>query len=185
MADYTATDFDLQPNQQAERKLLVTAVNTGASLSPTWTVIGAGVEDSAIELNPDVETKTDILGITETRVNKFEPSQSLDPMTVRGGNPLLFKLTDIIERNAVSELSNFDVMIIRAYINEGTAEAPAYHAEVHTGCTITPQSFGGSAYVDMPIEINLSNNKALGTVNAYKHTDLIEFTPNEGDMSQA
>ena len=175
---YSATDFNLSANQKAERKLLVTCVNTGTSESPTWTVIGAGVEDSAIEYNPDIETITDILGVTETTVNKLEPAQSLEPMTVRGGNELLFKLNDIIERNAVSELSNFDVLIIRAYITEGSDDNITYHAEKHTGCTITPQSIGGSAYVDMPIDINLSNNKVLGTVNAYTAADTITFTEN-------
>lgn len=178
MSEYTKTDFTLNPGQKAERKLLVTAVNTGTAESPKWTVIGVGVEDSSIELNPDIETITDILGVSETSVNKLEPSQGLEPMTIRGGNPLLFKLNDIVERNALSEFSQFEVLIIKAYIDEGTDEVHAYRAEKHIGCTITPQSIGGSAYVDMPVSIAYSNNKVLGTVNGYKSTDTITFTPN-------
>ena len=174
MAEYAKNDFDLVANQKAERKLLVTAVEVDDEI----VVIGAGVEDSSVEYNPDTETITDILGVTETTVNKLEPAQSLEPMTVRGGNKLLFKLVDIIERKAVSELSLFTVYLIRAYLNEGTADAPKYHCEKHVNCTITPQSEGGSAYVDMPIDINLSNDKMLGTVNAYTYKDKIEFTAN-------
>ena len=183
MAEYKATNFSLKENQKAERKLLVTCVNMGDSISagegtPKWVPIGVGVEDSAIELNPDSSKSTDILGITESSVNKLEPTQSLSPMTVRGGNPLLFKLNDIQERNALSEFSLFEVMIIKAYIDEGTDEAHAYHAEVHRNCTIIPQSIGGSSYVDMPVNIDYSNDKILGTVNAYKHNENITFTPN-------
>lgn len=183
MAEYKATDFSLKENQKAERKLLVTCANMGDSISagggtPKWVPIGVGVEDSAIELNPDSSKSTDILGITESSVNKLEPTQSLSPMTVRGGNPLLFKLNDIQERNALSEFSLFEVMIIKAYIDEGTNEAHAYHAEVHRNCTIIPQSIGGSSYVDMPVNIDYSNDKILGTVNAYKHNENITFTPN-------
>ena len=183
MAEYKATDFSLKENQKAERKLLVTCVNMGDSISagegtPKWVPIGVGVEDSAIELNPDSSKTTDILGITESSVNKLEPTQSLSPMTVRGGNPLLFKLNDIQERNALSEFSLFEVMIIKAYIDEGTNEAHAYHAEVHRNCTVIPQSIGGSSYVDMPVNIDYSNDKILGTVNAYKHNENITFTPN-------
>lgn len=178
MANYAATDFSLSANQKAERKLLVTCVNTGAVGTPEWTVIGAGVEDSSIELSPDTETITDILGVTETTINKLEMKQSLEPMTVRGGNKLLFTLNDILERNALSELANFEVLLIRAYIDEGTSGTHSYHAEKHAGCTITPQSLGGSAYVDMPIEISFSNNKVLGTVNDYKASATITFTPN-------
>lgn len=183
MAEYKATDFSLKENQKAERKLLVTCVNMGDSISagegtPKWVPIGVGVEDSAIELNPESSKSTDILGITESSVDKLEPTQSLSPMTVRGGNPLLFKLNDIQERNALSEFSLFEVMIIKAYIDEGTNEAHAYHAEVHRNCTIIPQSIGGSNYVDMPVNIDYSNDKILGTVNAYKHNENITFTPN-------
>ncbi len=182
MDKYKATDFSLQENQKAERKLLVTCVNMGDSITaengaPKWVPVGVGVEDSAIELNPSSSKVTDILGITESSVDKLEPSQNLSPMTVRGGNPLLFKLNDIVERNALSELSLFEVMIIKAYIDEGTDEAHAYHVEVHKNCTITPQSIGGSAHVDMPVNIDFSNNKILGTTNAYKYDEEITFSP--------
>lgn len=181
---YEAKDFNLEKNQKAERKLLVTCVNMGDSIAqaegtPKWVPIGAGVTESAIEYNPQTEKSTDIFGITETSVGKLEPSQSMDPMTIRGGNPVLFKLNDILERNALSELSLFEVMIIRAFVKEGDAKAEGgYHAEVHKNCTITPQSQGGSGTVDMPVTIDYSNDKVLGTVNAYKHDADITFTPN-------
>ena len=180
---YSATEFALEKNQKAERKLLVTCVNMGDSIAetngtPKWVPIGAGVEDSSIEFSPETEKKTDIFGTTETTINKLELSQSMDPMTVRGGNPLLFKLNDILERNALSEFALFEVMIIRAFVKEGEAVG-GYHAEVHKNCTITPQRQGGSAYVDMPITIDYSNDKVLGTVDTYKPTPEkpITFTP--------
>lgn len=177
-------DFALETNQKAERKLLVTAVNVGDSIeassgTPEWQIVGVGVEDSAIEFNPDTETVTDILGITETTVNKFETSQSLDPMTVRGGSKLAVKLYNQIKYNRMSEFSMYEVMQIHAYAarTSGTGTTTTvYEAEVHKGCTLTPQSIGGSSYVDMPIDINYSNNKVHGTVNAYKYGSEITFT---------
>ena len=175
MAD--ATVFNLKDGQKAERKLLVTAVNVGDSITkgsgtPEWQIIGVGVEDSSIEYNPDTETKTDILGITETTVNKLETSQTLEPMTVRGGSKLAIKLYNQIKYKRVSESSMYEVMQIHAYV--GTDGA--YEAEVHKNCTITPQSLGGDAYVDMPIDINYSNDKVHGTVDNYKYGSTITFT---------
>lgn len=175
MAD--ATSFNLQDGQKAERKLLVTAVNVGDSITetsgtPKWQIVGVGVEDSSIEFNPDTETITDILGITETTVNKLETSQTLDPMTVRGGSDLAIKLYNQIKYQRLSELSMYEVMQIHAYVGtEGN-----YEAEVHKNCTLTPQSIGGSSYIDMPIDINYSNDKIHGTVNAYKYGETITFT---------
>lgn len=168
-----ASEFNLNLNQKAERKLLVTAVNVGTSDKPEWEVIGAGVEDSSIELNPDVSTTTDILGITETDVNKVEPKQSFEPYTIRGGSKLAFILFDIYQRKAWSELANFDVLLMYGFL-DGATEG-TFAAEKQTGCTIAPSSIGGSAHVDMPIEIDFSNNSTRGTVNKLKGTD-IAFT---------
>ena len=184
MAAADITAFNLQNNEKAVRKLLVTAVNVGDSITDTsgtaeWQVIGVGVEDSSIEFNPDTETVTDILGITETTVNKFETSQSLEPMTIRGGSALAVKLYNQVKYNRLSEFPMYEVMQIHAYARrgEGTTQSPyAYEAEVHKNCTLIPQSIGGSSYVDMPIDINYSNDKIHGTVNAYTKDATITFT---------
>lgn len=181
MADIDS--FDLQDNQKAVRPLLVTAINVGDSIAdggtPEWQIVGCGVEDSSIEYNPDTETVTDILGITETTVNKFETSQSLEPMTIRGGSKLAVKLYNQVKYNRVSELSMYEVMQIHAYAKRA---AGTYEAEVHKNCTLTPQSVGGSSYTDMPIDINFSNDKVHGTVDNYKYGEVITFTP---DASQS
>ena len=176
MADATA--FNLQDNEKAMRKLLVTCVNVGDSVTesggtPEWQPVGVGVEDSAIEFNPDTETVTDILGITETTVNKLEVSQSLEPMTIRGGSKLAVKLYNQVKYGRLSEMALYEVMQIHAYVGSNGA----YEAEVHKGCTLTPQSVGGSSYVDMPIDISFSNDKIHGTVNDYKYGSTITFTP--------
>ena len=168
-----AQAFNLTDGQKAERKLLVTAVNVGTTAEKDWQIIGVGVEDSSIEYNPDTETITDILGITETSVNKLETSQSLEPMTIRGGSELAIKLYNQVKYGKVSELSMYEVMQIHAYVGA----AGTYEAEVHSGCTLTPQSLGGSSYIDFPIDINYSNNKIHGTVDKYKYGETITFTP--------
>lgn len=163
-------DFNMASNVKAERKMVATYVDVGTSDTPEWEIVGAGVEESSIEFNADVSTVTDILGITETSVNKFEEAQSFDPNELRGGQKLNAILLDIVRRRAFSELSNFKVM--RAYKFLGTDSA--IEAEYDTGCTITPQSLGGSSYVGMPIDINFSGERTFGTVNSLKNPT---FTP--------
>lgn len=170
-----ATKFNLLDGQKAERKLLVTAVNVGEKLgtgTPEWQIIGVGVEDSSIEYNPDTTTSTDILGISTTIINKLETSQTLEPMVVIGGSKLALKLYNQVKYGKLSELAMYEVMQIHAYVgDEG-----AYEAEVHKNCTLTPQSLGGSATVDMPINISYSNDKVHGTVDNYKYGSTVTFT---------
>lgn len=156
------TDFNVGAGVKAARKLLRTYVNVAdAAGTPEWYLVGSGIEDSSIELNPDTETVTDILGITTTTVNKWEPAQSFDPFTVKGGSKLAFKLHQIWQDKTPEKLSQFDVLIVYKYIG---GDSDGYEAEVQKNCTINITSIGGSAYVDMPIEITYSNDIDKGTV---------------------
>lgn len=153
-------DLNLKENQKAQRKLLATYVDVSTTGEYQWELIGAGVEESAIEYNNEVNSITDILGITETDITKNAPKQTLEPFTVRGGSLLHQRLLDILRRNALSELSLFNVMVVEGYLGEEGKLA----AEVHAGCTIEVESKGGSGTVDLPISIYFSNDKTLGTV---------------------
>lgn len=155
-----ATDFNVEKGVKAARRLLMTFVDVSDSETPEWELVGSGVEDSAVELNPNTETVTDILGVTETSVTKWEPKQNLDPNTVKGGSKLNFKLHSIWQNKTPELLSKFNVLIVYAYIGEKTA----LEAEMQKNCTINITSIGGSAHVDMPIEIMYSNDSTKGTV---------------------
>lgn len=155
------TDFNVADGVKVARKLLRTYVNVGTTESKEWFLVGSGVEESAIELNPNTESITDILGVTTTDVTKWEPSQSFDPFTVKGGSALAFKLHEIWTNKTPELLSQFEVLIVYKYI--GT-ETDGYEAELQKNCTVNITSIGGSAYVDMPIEIIYSNDSEKGTV---------------------
>lgn len=155
------TDFNVGSNVKAARKLLRTYVDVSDSETPEWYLVGSGIEDSSIELNPDTETITDILGVTTTTVNKWEAAQSFDPFTVKGGSKLAFKLHQMWQDKTPEKLSQFDVLLVYKYIGDDSA---GYEAELQQNCTINITSIGGSAYVDMPIEITYSNDIKRGTV---------------------
>ena len=144
-----ATDFNVGAGVKAQRKLLMTYVDVGDNETPEWELVGRGVEESAIELNPSTETVTDILGITDTSVTKWEPNQSFDPNTVKGGSKLNLKLHEIWQNKTPELLSKFNVLIVYAYIGETNN----FEAEVQKNCTINITRIGGSASVDMAIEI--------------------------------
>lgn len=159
------TTFNLADGVKAARKLLRTYVNVGTPSERKWFLVGSGVEDSSIELNPNTESITDILGVTTTDVTRWEPSQSFDPFTVKGGSELAFKLHEIWVEKKPELLSQFEVLVVYKYVGEETS---GYDAELQKNCTINITSIGGSAYVDMPIEILYSNDAERGTV---KFTD--------------
>lgn len=157
----SVSQFNLSSGQRAERKLLITVAEWTEGSSPVREILGTRTEDSSIEYNPDVETTTDILGINYTDLNKTQPQQDFDPYLVLGGSALGAKLNDIRRRNAVSELDQFTVYIITAFV--GTTGA--YEAEKHTNCTIVYNSIGGDTNVNFPISVYYSNKITVGTVD--------------------
>ena len=174
------SEFNLAEHQRAERKLLIT-VAEWKDANGTITIdgekysreiLGRRTEDSSIEYNADIETTTDILGINYTDINKTQPQQDFDPYLVLGGSKLGPMLNDIRKRNALSELSQFNLYIITAYVGDSTN---GYEAERHVNCTITYNSLGGDSNVNMPISVYFSNESTTGTVN--KLSDDFTFTP--------
>lgn len=179
-----ATQFSLAPGQRAERKLLITVAEwtegTGSSSTQIREILGTRTEDSSIDYNSDIETTTDIRGINYTDVNRTQPQQEFDPFLILGGSKLGALLNDIRRRNAISELNQFTVYVITAFIDGGSGTTHAYEAECHTGCTITYTAIGGDSNVNFPITVYLSNDyngsgaPATGTVD--KLSDDFVFT---------
>jgi len=164
------SQFNLTAGQRAERKLLITVAEWMEGSQQTREILGTRTEDSSIEYNPDIETTTDILGINYTDLNRTQPQQDFDPYLILGGSKLGAKLNDIRRRNALSELNQFTVYVITAFV--GTAGA--YEAEKHTDCSIIYNSIGGDSNVNFPISVYYSNKITTGTVD--KLSDDFTFT---------
>ena len=141
--------------------------------APTWAantyyakvdreILGRRTEDSSIEYNTEQETSTDILGINYTDINKTQPQQDFDPHLILGGDKFSELLNDIRRRNALTELQQFTLYIITAFIGDSTN---GYAAERHENCTITYTAIGGDSNVNFPISAYFSNDITLGTVN--------------------
>ena len=161
--------MNLATGVRAQRKLLITVAAWGTpesgSIEPNREILGVRTEDSSIEFNPDIATSTDILGINYTDVNKTEPQQDFDPFTVIGGSALAEKLANAaLENDIVGYTNCFTVYIIEAFISSGTGTV-TYKAVKHTECSIIPTAIGGDSFINMPIEVHLSNKITKGTVD--------------------
>ena len=170
MAD--ATTFNVADGYEVERKMLVLCANTGTYAAPVWEIIGSGVEDSAISFNPDLETTTDILGVTRTRINKLEPTQDMS-MPLIGGSDFLVKVHNDVRRRRLANLGAYDLLVIYGYVGA----AATYEADRFPASTIEPTSLGGDAFVDQEVTFHLGGTIAYGTVNAFAVGSTVTFTP--------
>lgn len=164
--------FNLSTGQRAARKLLITVAEWTEGTGTVREILGTRTEDSSIEYNADIQTTTDIRGFNYTDLEKTQPQQQFDPFLILGGSRLGAFLNDIRRRNAVTELNQFTMYIITAFIGDSNS---GYAAEKHTECTITYDSIGGDTKVNFPITVYFSNNITTGTVD--KLTEDFAFTP--------
>lgn len=164
--------INLPAHQRAERKLLITVAEWTEGSTQVREILGRRTEDSSIDYNADIETTTDILGINYTDINRTQPQQDFDPFLILGGSALAAKLNDIRRRNAISELNQFTMYIITAFIGDSTS---GYATEKQTNCTIAYNSIGGDSNVNFPISVYYSNEITTGTVD--KLSDDFTFTP--------
>ena len=167
--EFLADNAKAQNGQKIPRRLLITYLNLGelyrlaTVAKPTRFIgLGRGVEDSSLEFNPDTEKVTDIFGNTETTVNKIEIAQNFSPVTLRVGSELHKIMLQILDEKDFSRLSTFDILVVKAFWAHTFNGVTYFPAELHRNCTVTPQSLGGSNYVDMPINTDLSNDKLVG-----------------------
>nr|DAE06055.1 MAG TPA: hypothetical protein [Siphoviridae sp. ctsxw88] len=159
--------------ERTQRKMLITVAEWGATGSTTGTreILGTRTPDSSIEFNADISTETDVRGITYTDVNKTEPQQSFDPFYQMAGSKLSAYLAKAAMENDIQAYNGkFTIYLI----NAGMGTSSAYYTVKHEGCTIVPTSMGGDSYVNMPIEVHMSNDITVGTVD--KLSDDFEFT---------
>ena len=99
-----------------ERELLIAYLNTGTSSSPTWSALGARVEDSSQEYDWQDETITDVLGIKRNTLKKPTITQTFDPSKLDSGEAALKAIWDLaVKDQDISALAAQDMLIVHFY----------------------------------------------------------------------
>lgn len=160
-----ANEFTLSTpaGEPATRSLMMCFLNTGAKEAPVWSVLGTRVEESSVEFDYQMESKTDVLDQTRTTARKPIRTQSFEPCEVDSADSAQAKLIQlaIVEDN-VQALLNLDMLIVHAYLKNSTGKV---FAERFDACSILPESLGGAggAALGMPINVTYGGERITGT----------------------
>lgn len=187
LSAYAATDFGSstdvagQDFKRGQYILFANVADFGSTYdsAPTWEAVGHGVETSALNFNIDVTKTPDIFDAVDISANKMEPEQSFDAYKIKKGNKLHFRLFDILERQALPELSLFSLLKVYVFLQETDGAATVYHAELQKNCAVIPQSLANGNKIDMPVNVMFSNVATLGTVASYTSPTFTAFSTEE------
>ena len=141
----------------------------GGSGSPKWYLIGKDIEDMSVELNPDTESKENILGETSVTDNGYEVSMSADPYYADPDDEIYDKIEDIAMNRKKGDDCKTTILEV---IISGDGPHKAWTEDV----LIKPQSYGGdTSGVQIPFDILFDGNRKEGTATI---TDKVPtFTP--------
>lgn len=142
---------------------LGTPFRSATAQSPTdFRGLGRGTESSAIAYNLDKTKQTDIWGNVEVRYNKAEPTQSYDQCVARVGSKLHKTMFEIMDKDELEKLSMFEILVVKKFWSQEFNGKLYYYAELHRNCGVGPKEYGGNEYIDMPLDVDYSNDKTLG-----------------------
>ena len=123
--------------------------------TPSWYLVGKDVEDMSIELNPDVETKKNILDETTVNDNGYEPSISVDTYYA---NPSDGDFYTKIKNIAMNRLTGdaCRTKVLEVLVDKATGPFDAWQEYA----VIKPQSYGGpQGGISIPYNVHFDGNR--------------------------
>lgn len=143
-----------------KRKFMAHFINTGTSGTAVYERLGAGIEEMSIEMGANVQKTNDITGVTETFIDKYEKTQSIEPYMCREGNSLFERLQAIVDKDETLDALNADVVDVKLWETATEGEYPAIKEE----CVIEVVSFGGNTEgYAIPFNVHRTGVKVEGS----------------------
>lgn len=146
-----------------KREEFAVFANVATTGTAEWELIGDKVEEMSLEMNPNVETMTDVTGNTSTTLDKYEVQTSVSPMRAKRESKLFAILYDIVkEEKTLSDVER-DFLCVNIFDKVGEGAEATYSAWKQKG-VIAVQSYGGNTQgLDIPFNIHWIGKKTYGT----------------------
>jgi hypothetical protein len=144
---------------KVERKYLAHFIDSSfGGSTPTYVRLGKDLEEYNIEMNPDIEKKSNILGESSNVVKGYEPSGSVDTFYAYEGDPMFTQLAKVINERLTG--TALQTTVVDVLVDTAGTVIWAYRENV----IVVPQSIGGDgAGVNIPFEINYNGDRKKGT----------------------
>ena len=127
--------------------------NFGSSTA-SWKRLGEDLESYEIAMNPDVETKKNIIGENSVNVKGYDPQGSVDTYYAYAGDALFDQLRSIINHRSTG--SALVTKVCDVYIDQSGTVIEAYQEDA----VLVPQSLGGdTGAINIPFELYYKGNR--------------------------
>lgn len=163
---------------KAERKYLAHYLDAAFDITYTATNyvrIGKDLEDFSVELNPDIETRKNIIGENSVVHNGYESTADADPVYYEYDDALTEKIMEIAMLRKTGDACRTTYVEVLLQPGADDATAPTVIRAVREDVLLIPTSYGGdTSGVQVPFSVNFTGNRVEGTFDITTKT----FTAN-------
>lgn len=150
-----------EKGEKIERKYLAHFIDAGFGGAANWIRLGKDLEEFNIEMNPDIETKKNIIGETSTQVKGYEPQSSVETYYAYEGDPLYEQLFSIVNNRSTG--SQCVTKVCDVLLNTDGSIVSAWQEDA----IVVPTSVGGGTEgMNIPFEVHYSGNRNDVTAKA-------------------
>ena len=137
-------------------------INATPSAEATYERLGSDLEEFNVEMNAEVETKSNILGETSVQLSSYQAQVSIEPFYADKDTKLFTLLQDIVDNRKVLDDAKTDVLEVHTW--EEAAEG-AYTAYKESAI-IEVVSYGGDTTgYQIPFNLHYLGDRVKGTFN--------------------
>jgi len=147
-----------------KREEFMTLMDVSADgTTPEWELIGDKVEEMSLEMNPNVETTTDITGNTSTTLDKYEVQTSVSPMRAKKDSKTFVVLYEIVKNEKTLSDVERNFLCVNVFDKTGESSTVTYAAWTQKGVIAVQSYGGGTSGLDIPFNIHWIGKKIYGT----------------------
>ena len=161
-----------------ERKYLAHFIDAAFDMSgkaTNYVKLGEHLEELSVEMNPNVETSSNIWGETTAMLSGYEVSASVDPYYVSHDEALSEKLMEIVDNELTGDAVKTTVVDVWLKPGETADAKPQVVKAIRREVIVAVQSYGGNTSgVQIPFNLSGAKNRAKGTFDLETKT----FTEN-------
>lgn len=146
-----------------QRKFMAHFINSAEpGAEATYERLGKQLEEFTVEMNANVESTQNILGESNTAIDSYQPSASVEPYVAVKEEGMFARLQAIVDERKVLDALNTTVVEVHLWETATGGSYVAYREDA----VIEVVSYGGdtSGY-QIPYNLHLTGNRVKGTFN--------------------
>lgn len=154
----------------------ITDDKTDAITKDNLEIIGKGIEDMPISMNPETEESQDVLGNNNYAITGYAESMTVDPLNVSGESKYAQKIDQLMEDRATLTDLELQYLCVKRYKTDETGKMRAW---VQKGIVELGDFASGLKGVSGAHTIHYVGDRILGAVAP----DTLTFTPDGSSSS--